>query len=520
MAKIFIKNIPNDAIAGDVADALSMYGPIAKVDLKRPKNMRNHNSMYGFAEFEEENDAKDCISFSTFFPPDCMGTSLCILPYKGKKKNKTEREVVVTTFPLSSIEIGNWGGQLSATNIRNRVFPFPEQFTFLTEWKYPYYYEPPTICFSKADEALILEGFNLPDESSKKRRVKIPFRSLAGNSRGIFLDTKNQREGVISLYISLKQPPYLYCKADESIKAERIGITSWCQIEQDFWIRTFDWTGTVNIFGRCSVYRLIFRDNFDQLRNVLDNFVIRGVPRPMPQCMVSCTRRLNYSRQYFDLLCQILPFRICFLLESLVSYGKLTLYEIEEELGDLLVELIHYEGREMMAWHALNQISTKYWDPFDKRFQERPVSIFKVALRNFCDNSNVWRPSDPLTNNSRCVWVNHATITPTKMYFDGPNYESSNRILRLYKDKIDRFLRVSFRDENLDKLYVNKHESAIIINLRIVAILNAGLCLAGRHYEFLAFSSSQLKETSCWFVASDEEGFNANFIRANMGDFR
>ncbi|CAB4416419.1 unnamed protein product [Rhizophagus irregularis] len=516
MSKIFIKNIPNDAIPSDVVEALSKYGPVIKVDLKRPKNMRNQNSIFGFAEFEEENDAKDCISFADYHPPDCMGTSLCILPFRENKKGreKSNNAYEIAKFLLSNIEIGNWGEQLSTTHMRERRNNggFPEQFTFLTEWIYPNYYETPTIYFSKADEALILEGFNLPGESSEERRVKISFRSLAG----IFLDTKNQKDGAMSLYISLKQPPYLYYKAGELVKAEKMGITSWYQEEQDFWIRTFDWTGNVNILGRCLVYRLTFSDNLDQLRDVLNNFVIRGVPRPIPQCVVKCIE-LNYSRHYFDEICQILPFKICFLLESLVSYGKLTFYEIEEELGEQLVELIYYENQEMMTWHALNQISTKYWDPFDKRYQERPVSIFKTALKNFCDKFNVWRPSDPLANNSRCVWVNHATITPTKMYFDGPNYESSNRILRLYEDKIDRFLRVSFMDENLDRLYVNKYESIDIIR-RIVTILNTGICLAGRHYEFLAFSSSQLKEASCWFVASDGE-FNANFIRANMGDF-
>lgn len=522
MSKIFVKNIPNDAIAGDVADALSKYGPILNVELKRPKIMRNQNSLFGFVIFEEENDAQDCVSLAFFYPPDCMGTSLCIHPFKGnmKGREKSSKAYETAKFLLSNIEIGSWGKQLSITHMRERRNNggFPEQFTFLTEWIYPNYYETPTICFSKADEALILEGFNLPGESSKKRRVKISFRSLAGNSRGIFLDTKNQKDGAVSLYISLKRPPYLYCKAGELVKSEKIGITSWYQEEQDFWIRTFDWTGNVNIFGRCLVYRLIFRDNIDQLRDVLNNFVIRGVPRPMPQCVVKCIESLDYSRHHFDVICQILPFKICFLLESLVSYGKLTLYEIEEELGEQLAELIYYENQEMVAWHALNQISTKYWDPFDKRYQERPVSIFKTALKNFCDKINVWRPSDPLANSSRCVWINHATITPTKMYFDGPNYESSNRILRLYEDKIDRFLRVSFMDENLDRLYVIKYESIDIIR-RIVTILNTGICLAGRHYELLAFSSSQLKEASCWFVASDGE-FNANFIRANMGDFR
>ncbi|RIA98947.1 RNA dependent RNA polymerase-domain-containing protein [Glomus cerebriforme] len=527
--EIYVKNIPNDAIANDVVEALSKYGPLSKFELKIPKDIRNDHAFFGYAEFEEEADADECLANAHYFPPECRGTTLCVLPSRGKvkevkakSKQKLSNGVNIATFPLSSMEIGNWGGQtlsITHTNGRRNRSDATQRFTFLSEWKYSHYYEKPTIRFSKAEEALILEGFNLP-EDSLKRRVKISFRSLAENSRGIFLDTKSQEDGTISLYISLKQPPCLYRKADENIKAEKIGITLWYQEELDIWVRTVDWTGIVNVFGRCLVYRLNFRDNLDQLRHFLNDFVIRGIPRPMLQCAVICIEKSSYSRDYFDILCQVLPFKICFKLENLMSYGKLTLDEIEEELGERLVDLI-YDEQEMMAWHALNQISTKHWDPFDNRYQERPLTVFDVALRNFRSRINVWYPSKPdfqLTNNSRCVWVNHATITPTRIYFDGPNYESSNRILRQYEDKTDHFLRVTFKDENFDRLFVNKNESADIINLRIVAIINAGLCLAGRHYEFLAFSSSQLKETSCWFVASNGE-FNANFIRANMGDF-
>src|SRR5688572_6714946 len=119
MSKIFIKNIPNDAIPSDVVEALSQYGPVIKVDLKRPKNMRSQNSIFGFAEFVEENDAKTCISFAVFHPPDCRGTSLCILPFRENKKGreKSNNAYEIAKFLLSNIEIGNWG---EITHMRER----------------------------------------------------------------------------------------------------------------------------------------------------------------------------------------------------------------------------------------------------------------------------------------------------------------------------------------------------------------------------------------------------------------
>src|SRR5437762_3017422 len=131
MTKVFVKNIPNDAIASDIADALSQFGPIHTVDII-PNRRRNQTTRFGFAEFMEQEDANDCIALANEFPPDCMGTSLCILPYTGNRKKSEANEVNEATFPLSNIEIGNWGGQLSVTQERRNRRDVPEKFTFLT----------------------------------------------------------------------------------------------------------------------------------------------------------------------------------------------------------------------------------------------------------------------------------------------------------------------------------------------------------------------------------------------------
>ncbi|CAF1206049.1 unnamed protein product [Rotaria sp. Silwood1] len=46
-----------------------------------------------------------------------------------------------------------------------------------------------------------------------------------------------------------------------------------------------------------------------------------------------------------------------------------------------------------------------------------------------------------------------------------------------------------------------------------------GINICDRHYEFLAFSSSQLREHSCWMFASLNNDLSANQIRELMGDF-
>jgi RNA-dependent RNA polymerase len=58
------------------------------------------------------------------------------------------------------------------------------------------------------------------------------------------------------------------------------------------------------------------------------------------------------------------------------------------------------------------------------------------------------------------------------------------------------------------------------MNERIKKILMEGVNICDRKYEFLAFSSSQLREHSCWMFASMNDDINADTIRTWMGDFR
>ena len=51
-------------------------------------------------------------------------------------------------------------------------------------------------------------------------------------------------------------------------------------------------------------------------------------------------------------------------------------------------------------------------------------------------------------------------------------------------------------------------------------ILIKGVTICDRKYEFLAFSSSQLREHSCWMFASLNSDVSAESIRSGMGDFR
>ncbi|XP_061994386.1 probable RNA-dependent RNA polymerase 1 [Rosa rugosa] len=136
------------------------------------------------------------------------------------------------------------------------------------------------------------------------------------------------------------------------------------------------------------------------------------------------------------------------------------------------------------------------------------------------------KPPKPalISLDSGLVYVRRVQITPSKVYFSGPEVNVSNRILRQYSSDIDNFLRVSFVDEEMEKLYSTdlsprtSTRKTRIYN-RVLSILRNGIVIGEKKFEFLAFSSSQLQDNSLWMFSS-ASNVSADKIRAGMGDFR
>jgi len=132
------------------------------------------------------------------------------------------------------------------------------------------------------------------------------------------------------------------------------------------------------------------------------------------------------------------------------------------------------------------------------------------------------------------IEVRRLVITPTKAYCLAPEVELSNRVLRHFKRVADRFLRVTFMDDNMQGMSsvvltvpiapivkeVSSGSSAYrtAIFERVKQILHKGFELCGRSYSFLAFSANQLRDRSTWFFANGED-ITVQKIKKWMGNF-
>lgn len=134
------------------------------------------------------------------------------------------------------------------------------------------------------------------------------------------------------------------------------------------------------------------------------------------------------------------------------------------------------------------------------------------------------RRQQALSKEDRII-IHSVKLTPLGMILEGPYEEvGGNRVIREYPGTNDHYLRVSVCDEDGGFMRDSNGRVDIddVLYRRFGHVLRQGLAAAGRQWDFLGFSSSQLRSHSCWFVRSEfmYEGkkITAQGIRDNIGD--
>ncbi|KAK7038067.1 RNA-dependent RNA polymerase [Favolaschia claudopus] len=186
-----------------------------------------------------------------------------------------------------------------------------------------------------------------------------------------------------------------------------------------------------------------------------------------------------------------------------------------------------YTGQFLQEYTRLLRIKSR---------RESPFACFARVSSTFTG-----KLYDPAKNQAGTFSCCHVTVTPTRMILDGPYPIQSNRIIRKYQRYEQNFLRVDFRDEasldlrhlfklsNLDQdklqyRWAREVDGSQFVRNRVGGILKNGLCLGGRRFEFLAYSTSALRGHAVWFqlpFRHEESGewVTSQVIRNEIGDF-
>ncbi|KAM0132168.1 hypothetical protein ACHAP3_006606 [Botrytis cinerea] len=127
------------------------------------------------------------------------------------------------------------------------------------------------------------------------------------------------------------------------------------------------------------------------------------------------------------------------------------------------------------------------------------------------------------TASQNTALIHRVTITPAGFYLDGPEPESNNRILRKYAGNHSNFVRVTFCDEDGDRLqYASNASNDEIYDGVFRKVLQDGFSIGKQKYEYLGSSHSSLRTQSCWFVAPFTQNdiyYDALHITQDLGRF-
>jgi len=197
--------------------------------------------------------------------------------------------------------------------------------------------------------------------------------------------------------------------------------------------------------------------------------------------------------------------KVQYLIECAISWGSI----YKEQLSPRFFEILSVLPKPMQ----LAFFSHILWDDSiaDKLPLANPAEYLCWKVQH---QSETVREKKVKPMNANHVYTKTISITPISHFCHLPMMELSNRILRDYKQLSDRFVRITFCEEDLKGLVFEKSPE---FHNKITHLMTKGIHIAGRHYRFLAYSTSQLRQGSCWFF-SETNTVTCASIRSKMGD--
>lgn len=233
--------------------------------------------------------------------------------------------------------------------------------------------------------------------------------------------------------------------------------------------------------------------------------------------ILEATKQEFYSGRKFHALRKELkafPWPVAFQLESFLCNGLLHAQDVSYLLPEVrkLCKL-HPKAEAIYVAELLRR--------YHEALQLRPGSESPQRCLQKVRSKFVFRESLSSPGNFLCC---HVTFTPTRMLLEGPYATQSNRIIRQYKDFPHQFLRVDFRDEDrLAYRWEKQVDGRSFLESRVGGILKGGFEIAGRPFEFLAYSSSALREHAVWFISPFQHPTKglvcSEYIRKSIGNF-
>lgn len=205
-----------------------------------------------------------------------------------------------------------------------------------------------------------------------------------------------------------------------------------------------------------------------------------------------------------------LPFDVRYQLEVCLSRGILCEYNIGRDFVEQLLEMskpesLGYSRARLILEYAADQ-GRRIYNPMDLLKDPAALTYYPTTLRI----------------PDYCALVRKVTVTPTRIYFSTPTVETTNRVIRRYKQVQDHFLRVQFTDELLEgRIRACETDRDDEIYTRVYRVMIHGIRMGRWHWKFLAFGNSQIRENGAFFFCQPDQQspITCDSMRQWMGKF-
>ena len=284
----------------------------------------------------------------------------------------------------------------------------------------------------------------------------------------------------------------------------------------------------------CFVYRFPL-DRYVSLKNIQRLGEHRGVPA-IDQLITHYKPGSGFGNEFRLTLTAIQSFEfpVAFQLTALLANGILpprVIANFFHVFRNLVVELGAKDAATVIEEFGG---TIKPPNPLDKRTAYTNMILWESMDQCVMKAHRLRQQRDKLKSavedEGKMAYIHHVLITPAGCYFSGPKQETQNRVLRIYKDYHDYFLRVEFGGEDGDRFGYERGVSADLIYQRFKYYMldseggeGGKLIIGGRVFSFLGFSGSSLRNHTCWFMAPFEyngESINAAKLIETLGNFK
>ena len=381
-----------------------------------------------------------------------------------------------------------------------------------------------SIKFGKKNLALIARSDSAVSETY---RLDVPYSSVQSITIGSFQDP--------SLTITLSEAPRVYqlsISGPDSIQYRFSALGLYPNAQANPKRRRVASLGGPHerIISSCFVYRAFISDP-SKIRPI-GLLLEKGweMPPSIPWPTSVTTPGSLYATE-MDLLMSALcngynsfTFGLQFQVQRLAQNGYLTPARVLELLPHIL-QVFHRSGG-FTAAEALRKLSRQL--PFAG--PEVDGKVFSIEHLGKLLRVNEEASTRELPHNFNAAkqhphicLIHKALVTPAGVYLEGPEPEAKNRVLRAYSEHTDHFIRVTFSDEDGERINFDRFVSLEeIFHSRFKNVLDGVISIASRRFAFLGFSHSSLRDQTCWFMAPFEHNgvlLDATAIITNLGDF-